>query len=316
MGDPLPINIGDLTMTKTVLILGGSGKIGSHSAEAFWNAGWTVRQYDRATNDMTTAAMGADVIINGLNPANYANWAVNIPAITEQVIAAAKASGTTVIIPGNIYNFGNQRGELNEATLHRPNTRKGRIRVEMEQAYRDAGIQAIILRAGNFIDPDHNGDVMSQLILREAKKRKIAYSGTPETMQAYAYVPDWARAAVALAEECDTLATFEDIPFPGHAFRMTDLKAHLDQVTGQSFRLNVFPWWIMTALSPFLELARELREMRYLYEMDHTLGAAKFNALLPDFVPTPLADVMEAGLPADIHPDKTVRASCKAILAE
>ena len=86
-------------MTQTVLILGGSGKIGTHAAEAFWNAGWTVRQYDRSTDDMTTAAMGADVIVNGLNPANYANWAKNIPAITQQVIAAAKASGATVIIP-------------------------------------------------------------------------------------------------------------------------------------------------------------------------------------------------------------------------
>lgn len=303
-------------MTKTVLILGGSGKVGSHSAEAFWNAGWTVRQYDRATDDMTTAAMGADVIINGLNPANYANWAVNIPAITEQVIAAAKASGATVIIPGNIYNFGHHPGELNETTPHRPNTRKGRIRVEMEQAYRDAGVPTIILRAGNFIDPDHNGDVMSLLILREAKKRKIAYSGAPETMQAYAYMPDWARAAVALAEKRDTLTAFEDIPFPGHAFRSTDLKAHLDHVTGQSFRLRAFPWWIMTMLSPFLEVARELREMRYLYEMDHILGATKFNSLLPDFQPTPLAEVMEAGLPADINPDKVMGASGKTIAAE
>jgi len=55
-------------MTQTVLILGGSGKIGSHAATAFWNAGWTVRHYDRKTGDMTSAAMGADVIINGLNP--------------------------------------------------------------------------------------------------------------------------------------------------------------------------------------------------------------------------------------------------------
>jgi len=93
-------------MTQTVLILGGRGKIGTHAAAAFWNAGWTVRQFNRATDDMTTAAMGADVIINGLNPANYANWAENIPAITNQVIAAAKSSGATVIIPGNVYVFG------------------------------------------------------------------------------------------------------------------------------------------------------------------------------------------------------------------
>ena len=303
-------------MTQTVLILGGSGKIGTHAAEAFWNAGWTVRQYDRATGDMTAAAMGADVIVNGLNPANYANWAKTIPAITRQVIAAAKASNATVIIPGNIYNFGNQPGALNETTPQIPHTRKGKIRVEMEQAYRDAGVRTIVLRAGNFIDPNHNADVMSLFILREAKRAKIAYSGAPDIAQAYAYLPDWARAAVALAEMRETRADFEDLPFPGHSFDMAALKAHLDRVTGRTFRLTAFPWWIMTAISPFVEMARELGEMRYLYEMDHWIGAQKFNRLLPDFQPTPLGEVMEAGLPADIHPNKAVRPSSQPIAAE
>jgi len=129
----------------------------------------------------------------------------------------------------------------------------------------------------------------------------------------YAYVPDWARAAVQLAELRDTLERFEDIPFPGHSFTMAALKVHLDQVVGQSFRLSAFPWWMMTMLSPVLEVARELREMRYLYEMDHQIGADKFKRLLPDFAPTPLDEVMEAGLPADIHPDQSVRTSGQTI---
>ena len=45
--------------------------------------------------------MGADVIDNGLNPPNYHNWAKLIPQITADVIAAAKASGATVLLPGN-----------------------------------------------------------------------------------------------------------------------------------------------------------------------------------------------------------------------
>ncbi len=63
----------------------------------------------------------------------------------------------------------------------------------------------------------------------------------------------------------------------------------------------------MRLLGPFWELAREMHEMRYLYEMPHQIGAAKFDQLLPEFVPTALKDVMLAGLPADIHPDKAVR---------
>ena len=64
---------------------------------------------------------------------------------------------------------------------------------------------------------------------------------------------------------------------------------------------------MMTLLSPFWELARELREMRYFYAMPHQIGSAKFTRLLPDFQPTALEDVMLAGLPGDIDPNKVMR---------
>jgi len=291
----------------TVLILGGNGKIGHRSAEAFAAAGWTVRHYNRKTDDMTKAAMGADVIVNGLNPPAYHNWAKLIPAITKQVIAAAKASGATVIIPGNVYNFGDQPGVFDENTPQLATTKKGRIRIEMENAYRASGVQTIVLRAGNFIDPDGNGDIMSAFILREIAKNKVTAGGAPDTMQAYAYAPDWARAAVLLAEKRETLAQFEDVPFAGHSFTYPALRDVLARKTGRDLRIAQFPWWMMTILAPFWELARELREMRYLYALDHQVSGAKLSRLIPDFQPTPLEDVMCAGLPADLDPDKTVR---------
>ena len=294
-------------MTKTVLILGGSGKIGKHSAEAFWNAGWNVRHFDRASEDMTAAAMGADVIVNGLNPPNYHDWAKNIPAITTQVIAAAKASGASVVIPGNIYNFGLVNGEINEHTPQRPNSRKGKIRVEMEAAYRAAGVQTIVLRAGNFIDPDRNGCVMSTMVMRSINKGRLTSPGDPDITSAYAYVPDWAKAAVMLAEMRDDLARFEDVPFPGHAFTIRQLADVLEARLARKIRIVGFPWWAITALSPVWELARELREMRYLSEMDHWISGDRFAKLLPGFAPTPLEKVLIAGLPPEIHPDQSVR---------
>ncbi|SEW46029.1 Nucleoside-diphosphate-sugar epimerase [Cognatiyoonia koreensis] len=303
-------------MSQTVLILGGNGKIGSHAADAFWNAGWRVRHYDRSTNDMTAAAMGADVIVNGLNPPLYRDWARNIPMITDQVIAAAKASGATVILPGNVYNFGRHEGEMNETTPQAAHTRKGRIRIAMEDAYRASGVQTIVLRAGNFIDPNGNGDIMSMLIMRAAASKKLTSPGNADAMQAYAYVPDWARAARMLAEKRDSLSSFEDIAFPGHSFTLNQLKSQVEATTGMAFKVTSFPWWAVRLASPFVELAREMLEMRYLYSLNHWLGAGKFDELLPDFRPTPLADVMCVGLPADINPDQSVRSSGKAVAAE
>ncbi|HWP06185.1 MAG TPA: hypothetical protein VNN72_10605, partial [Polyangiaceae bacterium] len=62
-------------MTQTVLILGASGKIGRYSEEAFRRAGWHVKRWDRQREDLAQAARGVDVIVNGLNPPKYHDWA-------------------------------------------------------------------------------------------------------------------------------------------------------------------------------------------------------------------------------------------------
>ena len=281
-------------MTSTALILGPSGKVGGHAGAAFAHAGWNVRRYDRRSGDMVGAARGADVIVNGLNPPSYHDWAHIVPAITAQVLEAAQASGATVLLPGNVYNLDDRGGRWSERTPHAPTTRKGRIREEMEQTYRRAGVRTIVLRAGNFIDPHHGDDVMGVVLLRTLAKGKVTSPGDPDALQAYCYVPDWARAAVALAELRAELEPFEDVPFPGHAFTVDELRGMLGELTGRSIGLARFPWWAMTLAAPFWELARELREMRYLWSLPHELDGDKLARLLPAFAPTPLLEVLRA----------------------
>jgi nucleoside-diphosphate-sugar epimerase len=285
-------------MTDTVLILGGTGKIGRHSAEAFEAAGWQVRQFDRRKDDMDTAAQGCDVIVNGLNPPNYHNWKEAIPKITAQVIAAARKSGATVIVPGNVYHFGDNGGTWSEHTPPNPVSRKGRIRLDMERTYADSDVQTIVLRAGNFIDPERRGCIMSEIYLRDIARGRITLPGPAEVRQAMCYLPDWGRASVALAEKRHELSRFEDIPFPGHTLSAQEIKAELERITGRSLTFKRFPWWVFTMAGPFWELARELSEMRYLWETDHALSEKRFKALLPAFEDTPLDEVMRSALPS------------------
>jgi nucleoside-diphosphate-sugar epimerase len=283
-------------MTGTVLILGGTGKIGRHSAKAFEAAGWQVKQFDRHNDDMPSAAEGCDVIVNGLNPPNYHNWQETIPRITAQVIDAARQSGATVILPGNVYHFGGNGGTWSEHTPPKPVSRKGRIRLDMERAYADSGVQTIILRAGNFIDPDRRGCIMSEIYLRDITRGRITLPGPAGIRQAMCYLPDWGRASAALAEKRHELSRFEDIPFPGYTLSAQEIKCELERITGRSLTFKRFPWWMLTIAGPFWELARELSEMRYLWETDHALCGRRFSALLPDFEDTPLDEVMRSAL--------------------
>lgn len=138
---------------------------------------------------------------------------------------------------------------------------------------------------------------MSQIYLREIDKGRVTLPGPATARQAFCYLPDWARAAVALADKRDALAPFEDIPFPGHTLSAQDIKAELERIAERSLRYRTFPWWVFTLTGPVWELARELSEMRYLWQTDHALSGERFRTLLPGFQDTDLADVMRAALP-------------------
>lgn len=274
---------------SVVLIAGASGLFGSHASAAFAAAGWQVRHYQRGTE---MNAMGADVIVNALNPPNYHNWAGLIPQITAQVLDAARKSGATILVPGNVYNYGTALGPWGPETPQNPQTRKGKIRVQMEAQYRDTGLPVIILRGGDYLDADGRAQGMKHNLAALAKG-KITPFGAPDVPRAYAYLPDMAQAAVLLTEKRAELPRFADIPFAGVTFSMEEMRAAFEHISGRKIRLGKFPWPVMYLTAPFWEMARELLEMRYLHDLPHRLDPAPLAKILPDFKPLNLAQVME-----------------------
>lgn len=294
-------------MAQTALILGASGGFGGQVALALQAAGWTIRRYTRGT-DMAAMAQGVDLIVNGLNPPAYHDWDRLIPEITTQVLAAGKASGATLLIPGNVYPYGTQPGPWNADTPHCPVSRKGRIRAEMEARYcaaADRGQRTILLRGGDFLLPEAPQMVMNRLILGEVAKGKVTTLGDPDALHAYAYLPDMARAAVALVALGEALPAYADIPFGGHSFTITDLAARISRLSGRPMRIKRFPRWIFTVASPVWELARELREMLYLYDHPHRLDPAPLRRWLPDWQDSDLDMVVARHLQGKVMSTQT-----------
>ncbi len=288
-------------MAKIALVAGAGGNFGGVMAQALIANGWEVRRYARGT-DMALAAQGAALIVNGLNPPGYHNWDQLIPQITSAVLAAGRASGATVLVPGNVYPYGQQPGPWGPDTPHRPTSRKGRIRAEMEAQYRDAtttgGPRTILLRGGDFLLPDAPQVLMNRMILSKVAKGRITAMGAADALHAYAYLPDMARAALGLVNLGKALPAYADIPFAGHAFTINELAERVARLTGRSIRVAHFPLWFFTLTSPVWELARELREMLYLNNLPHQLDPGPLRHWLPEYHDTDLDTVIRAHLAA------------------
>ncbi len=304
-------------MSGKILILGAAGKLGFAAAKAFRDAGWEVRSQVRpghaavvaegttAVEDdglhaeaMIEAAAGVDVVLHALNSA-YRNWASEALPMVDIAIAAAEAAGATLIFPGNVYAYGKRMPTLlDETTPMQPTTRKGKIRLEAERrliAASDRGLQVLIVRAGDFFG-GRPGSWLDLVIARDVDADVLRYPGPSGAVHAWAYLPDLAAAIVRLVEKRGELGRFEAFGFAGHALTGHELLTAIRLDIGRRLKLKPFPWWFLMLMSPFVADARELVELRYLWEVPHRISGERLRAVIGELPQTPLEDAIRAAL--------------------
>src|SRR5207248_1911305 len=115
---------------------------------------------------------------------------------------------------------------LDESTPMRPTSRKGQMRVIIEDRMREAsdrGMRAVVLRAGDFFGGGR-GSWFDLVITKELAQGRVTYPGPFDLVHEWTYVPDLAAAMVRLASVRDTLPPFATFGFPGHAITGRELR--------------------------------------------------------------------------------------------
>jgi nucleoside-diphosphate-sugar epimerase len=312
--------------SNNALVLGATGGIGGEVARQLRDAGWTVRALKRgapraeehrdgitrvagdAMNraDVMQAAKGVAVIVHAVNPPGYRRWAELVLPMLDNTIAAATAEDATIVLPGTVYNYGPDAFPvLNEISPQHPLTRKGAIRVEMEQRLRAAaehGASVIIVRAGDFFGPKAGNNWFSQGLVKPGQPvAAVNLPGERGVGHQWSYLPDVARTMVELVARRDALRPFENFHMAGHwdADGTQMAEATRDAVVrrgGARPKLRAFPWWLVTLASPFVATFRELREMRYLWCQPVRMSNGHLVAVLGHEPHTPLDEAIEATL--------------------
>jgi len=301
-------------MSGRVIVLGAAGRLGRIAAEAFRDAGWTVASVVRASaasrvasrtelieldardaGGVVEAARDADLIVHALNPP-YTDWPKFALPYADAAIAAARASGATLLFPGSVYNYGPPMPPvIEETTPMRPGSRKGRLRAEIERRMQDAAdVRVIILRAGDFFGGAGLGSWFDRVIV---KNGRVTYPGPLDVVHEWAYLPDLAAALVRLAAIRSTLSRFESFGFPGHAVTGRQLVAAIGRALGRSgMGVSTMPWFGLRLLSPLVPIFRELSEMAYLWNEPHRIDGKKLIAAIGEVPRTPFDAAVAAAL--------------------
>jgi nucleoside-diphosphate-sugar epimerase len=315
-------------MQSTVLVLGARGRFGLAAAQAFADAGWKVlgqmrpgakvpahdaidsRIHWLATDvhdnaSLVLAAAGATVVVHAINPAyTHKAWKTEVLPLADAATEVARALQATLMVPGNIYNFGEDMpAVLREDTPQLARTIKGQIRIAMEAKLRFSGVRTIVIRAGDFFGAG-KGTWFDQVIVKDLQRGVLTYPGTHDVATAWAYLPDLARTFVAVAAKSALLPAFEVLHFAGHRVTGQQWLDELSPVAksqawirqSASLRFSTMPWSLIRLGSLVLPTWAALAEMRYLWRTPHALANDKLIALLGAEPRTPLNLAAKAAL--------------------
>jgi len=311
----------EISMTQTVLVLGANGRLGRAAVLAFAAAGWQVRaQVRRAVRaplpagvqllqcdaldlpTLTAAGQGVQVVVNALSP-DYTQWATLLPPITAATLALARATGATLMLPGNVYNFGNRLpAVLAEDTPFAATHPKAAQRIALEAALAQAaqadGVRSIVVRAGDFL-----GDAGTWMDLAMGKglaRGRFTQMGPADLPHAWAWLPDLAQTFVRVAglvagpvqAHHARLPAHAVLHFAGHTLTGAQLQQAFEAALGRPLQAASFPWPLLRLGTPFSPMLRALFEMRYLWQRPHQLDGSRLQALLGTLPNTPLDAVV------------------------
>jgi len=249
--------------------------------------------------DVTSAASRAAVIFHGANPPEFKNWRGLAIPMLRNAIAAARLSGARLIFPGNVYNFGPDAWPcISETSPQHPLTRKGAVRVEMEQmltAAADDGVRSLVVRAGDFFGPHQPASWFKNAMIKPGRPlHSVTYPGEHEAGHAWAYLPDLAETIARLAEIEASLPAFDSVHFGGHWLdRGVEIAEAVRRVSGKpDLPIRRAPWVLFYLGAPFVTFLREALEMRYLWQIPLRLDNAKLLSMIGREPQTPLDEAL------------------------
>jgi nucleoside-diphosphate-sugar epimerase len=301
------------TASQLHVVLGATGGVGHSIVQALAAQGAHVRAVNRSgrpvegssvevapadlTNrDSTLAACQGASVVYHCAGAPYQQWATLFPGMLDNIIAAASATGATLVYTDNCYMYAPTSQPLTEESLQAPVTRKGKLRQQLAAtvltAHRQGRIRATIGRAPDFYGPGVRASAVGdQLFSALVAGKRVPWLGKLDLPHALAYVDDFAHGLITLGTREQALGQVWHIPV-AEALTGRQFITLASELAGVPARPLATPALLLSVVGLTNPVVRESVEMLYEFTEPYLFDWSKYRSAFGG-EPTPHREALQ-----------------------
>ncbi|MGA9226845.1 MAG: SDR family NAD(P)-dependent oxidoreductase [Mesobacillus sp.] len=227
-------------------------------------------------DDLDEAAKGVDTIFQSCN-IPYVEWEEKLPIMMSNILQTAEKHSAKLAIVDNIYAYGRSRGgKTSETTVKNPHTKKGRIRLEVENLVKESKVLALIAHFPDFYGPNAENTILNYTLLNIVEDKNSSFVGKQSISREFIYTPDGAKAIVSLSLKEKAYGQNWNIPGFG-TISGDEIVKTVREITGYQKGVSTVSKNMIRFLGLFNRQMREVVEMFYLNEEPIVLNGEKYE---------------------------------------
>jgi len=222
----------------------------------------------------------------------YPRWQSEARELLSVSITAAINKKAKLVFPGNVYVYGKaQQTLVNEGHPHAALTKKGKIRIEMEQmlvrANKESGLRYSIVRMPDFYGPFVLNGFSEKIFQNALRGKKLQWFGGLTVPVELIFIEDGgeAMALAGLSPKADSM----QFNVPGYS-EITAKKflKEISRQAGKQSKISSINFEFLIALAGlFNPMAKEFKEMMYLKSQRLIMTGELFRATFGTLPATP-----------------------------
>lgn len=227
--------------------------------------------------EVSQAAQGVDAIFHAVN-FPYPVWNVTHLLCMDILIRVAEEQQAKIALVDNIYAYGAQhKEEVTEDIMKEPHTKKGKIRLTMENKLKESQVPSLIVHFPDFYGPFAENTLLHETLKNVVRHKSANFVGSTHVAREYLYTFDGAKAMVELALRDNAYNQNWNIP-AFYPITGEELIKIIREETGYQKSIRTVSKTMIRFIGMFQPFMKEVVEMMYLTETPVILSGKKYEA--------------------------------------